>query len=239
MWKPVPEQWLIFFFSFFISSLPIIFSSSSHYYSSPLQSWTHNIQREKEFLRKLVKARIITDLTSGIWGGTATVLKGTAISIQLRTRAARRPWQESQLLRDSQCSWKVSLTCSVCLLGEQQLLVWEIRSHTQNSRWSLSLRWNNAGKNKDRPVKQKKIVPNGNRSHANGNSGWMYNIFLWRYFLRSTLIYIKVQNGAWIVHRLHGTPNLTLHLAWPLCQTWPFCWSESVQDLSVVGAAII
>ncbi|RLW05785.1 hypothetical protein DV515_00004828 [Chloebia gouldiae] len=30
------------------------------------QSWTHNIQREKEFLRKLVKARVITDLTSGI-----------------------------------------------------------------------------------------------------------------------------------------------------------------------------
>ncbi|XP_050817146.1 CMP-N-acetylneuraminate-beta-1,4-galactoside alpha-2,3-sialyltransferase isoform X4 [Gopherus flavomarginatus] len=29
-------------------------------------SWTHNIQREKEFLRKLVKARVITDLTSGI-----------------------------------------------------------------------------------------------------------------------------------------------------------------------------
>ncbi|KAF4797096.1 Type 2 lactosamine alpha-2,3-sialyltransferase [Turdus rufiventris] len=34
---------------------------------SPLsKSWTHNIQREKEFLRKLVKARVITDLTSGI-----------------------------------------------------------------------------------------------------------------------------------------------------------------------------
>lgn len=32
----------------------------------PFQSWTHNIQREKEFLRKLVKARVITDLTSGI-----------------------------------------------------------------------------------------------------------------------------------------------------------------------------
>ncbi|KAL8178828.1 UNVERIFIED_CONTAM: hypothetical protein K2H54_056857 [Gekko kuhli] len=31
-----------------------------------LYSWTHNIQREKEFLRKLVKARVITDLTSGI-----------------------------------------------------------------------------------------------------------------------------------------------------------------------------
>ncbi|XP_045862398.1 CMP-N-acetylneuraminate-beta-1,4-galactoside alpha-2,3-sialyltransferase isoform X3 [Meles meles] len=30
------------------------------------KSWTHNIQREKEFLRKLVKARVITDLTSGI-----------------------------------------------------------------------------------------------------------------------------------------------------------------------------
>ncbi|XP_070950514.1 CMP-N-acetylneuraminate-beta-1,4-galactoside alpha-2,3-sialyltransferase isoform X6 [Macaca nemestrina] len=29
-------------------------------------SWTHNIQREKEFLRKLVKARVITDLSSGI-----------------------------------------------------------------------------------------------------------------------------------------------------------------------------
>uniref|UniRef100_G3TQC3 ST3 beta-galactoside alpha-2,3-sialyltransferase 3 n=1 Tax=Loxodonta africana TaxID=9785 RepID=G3TQC3_LOXAF len=31
-----------------------------------LESWTHNIQREKEFLRKLVKAHVITDLTSGI-----------------------------------------------------------------------------------------------------------------------------------------------------------------------------
>uniref|UniRef100_A0A9L0R2J3 ST3 beta-galactoside alpha-2,3-sialyltransferase 3 n=2 Tax=Equus TaxID=9789 RepID=A0A9L0R2J3_HORSE len=29
-------------------------------------SWTHNIQREKDFLRKLVKAHVITDLTSGI-----------------------------------------------------------------------------------------------------------------------------------------------------------------------------
>ncbi|XP_050817145.1 CMP-N-acetylneuraminate-beta-1,4-galactoside alpha-2,3-sialyltransferase isoform X3 [Gopherus flavomarginatus] len=42
-----------------------------HYYESVRmsaikESWTHNIQREKEFLRKLVKARVITDLTSGI-----------------------------------------------------------------------------------------------------------------------------------------------------------------------------
>ncbi|NXU70748.1 SIAT6 sialyltransferase, partial [Oreotrochilus melanogaster] len=42
-----------------------------HYYenikmSAIKESWTHNIQREKEFLRKLVKARVITDLTSGI-----------------------------------------------------------------------------------------------------------------------------------------------------------------------------
>lgn len=32
----------------------------------PPQSWTHNISKEKEFLRKLVKANIITDLTYGI-----------------------------------------------------------------------------------------------------------------------------------------------------------------------------
>lgn len=31
------------------------------------QSWTHNISKEKEFLRKLVKANVITDLTNGIW----------------------------------------------------------------------------------------------------------------------------------------------------------------------------
>ncbi|XP_077929391.1 CMP-N-acetylneuraminate-beta-1,4-galactoside alpha-2,3-sialyltransferase isoform X1 [Halichoerus grypus] len=42
-----------------------------HYYETVRmaaikESWTHNIQREKEFLRKLVKARVITDLTSGI-----------------------------------------------------------------------------------------------------------------------------------------------------------------------------
>ncbi|XP_062996082.1 CMP-N-acetylneuraminate-beta-1,4-galactoside alpha-2,3-sialyltransferase isoform X1 [Elgaria multicarinata webbii] len=42
-----------------------------HYYenikmSAIKESWTHNIQREKDFLRKLVKARVITDLTSGI-----------------------------------------------------------------------------------------------------------------------------------------------------------------------------
>lgn len=30
------------------------------------QSWTHNIPKEKEFLRKLVKANVITDLTNGI-----------------------------------------------------------------------------------------------------------------------------------------------------------------------------
>lgn len=32
----------------------------------PSQSWTHNIAREKEFLRKLVKANVIADLTNGI-----------------------------------------------------------------------------------------------------------------------------------------------------------------------------
>nr|KAF6445266.1 ST3 beta-galactoside alpha-2,3-sialyltransferase 3 [Molossus molossus] len=42
-----------------------------HYYETVRmaaikESWTHNIEREKEFLRKLVKARVITDLTSGI-----------------------------------------------------------------------------------------------------------------------------------------------------------------------------
>uniref|UniRef100_A0A6I8P786 CMP-N-acetylneuraminate-beta-1,4-galactoside alpha-2,3-sialyltransferase n=1 Tax=Ornithorhynchus anatinus TaxID=9258 RepID=A0A6I8P786_ORNAN len=42
-----------------------------HYYeaikmSAIKESWTHNIQREKEFLRKLVKAHVIADLTSGI-----------------------------------------------------------------------------------------------------------------------------------------------------------------------------
>lgn len=30
------------------------------------QSWTHNIAKEKEFLRKLVKAGVIADLTNGI-----------------------------------------------------------------------------------------------------------------------------------------------------------------------------
>uniref|UniRef100_UPI0037E9BB85 ST3 beta-galactoside alpha-2,3-sialyltransferase 3b isoform X2 n=1 Tax=Semicossyphus pulcher TaxID=241346 RepID=UPI0037E9BB85 len=42
-----------------------------HYYetvkmSAIKESWTHNISKEKEFLRKLVKANIITDLTHGI-----------------------------------------------------------------------------------------------------------------------------------------------------------------------------
>ncbi|KAM4641452.1 CMP-N-acetylneuraminate-beta-1,4-galactoside alpha-2,3-sialyltransferase isoform 4-T4 [Discoglossus pictus] len=42
-----------------------------HYYetikmAAIKESWTHNIQKEKEFLRKLVKARVISDLTSGI-----------------------------------------------------------------------------------------------------------------------------------------------------------------------------
>ncbi|XP_073704902.1 ST3 beta-galactoside alpha-2,3-sialyltransferase 3b isoform X1 [Garra rufa] len=42
-----------------------------HYYetvkmSAIKESWTHNIAKEKEFLRKLVKANIITDLTNGI-----------------------------------------------------------------------------------------------------------------------------------------------------------------------------
>ncbi|XP_050950311.1 ST3 beta-galactoside alpha-2,3-sialyltransferase 3b isoform X3 [Labeo rohita] len=42
-----------------------------HYYetvkmSAIKESWTHNISKEKEFLRKLVKANIITDLTKGI-----------------------------------------------------------------------------------------------------------------------------------------------------------------------------
>ncbi|XP_043988947.1 ST3 beta-galactoside alpha-2,3-sialyltransferase 3b isoform X2 [Gambusia affinis] len=42
-----------------------------HYYESVKmsaikESWTHNISKEKEFLRKLVKANVITDLTKGI-----------------------------------------------------------------------------------------------------------------------------------------------------------------------------
>ncbi|XP_036409915.1 CMP-N-acetylneuraminate-beta-1,4-galactoside alpha-2,3-sialyltransferase-like [Megalops cyprinoides] len=42
-----------------------------HYYetvkmSAIKESWTHNISKEKEFLRKLVKANVITDLTHGI-----------------------------------------------------------------------------------------------------------------------------------------------------------------------------
>ncbi|KAF3858487.1 hypothetical protein F7725_011688 [Dissostichus mawsoni] len=42
-----------------------------HYYetvkmSAIKESWTHNISKEKEFLRKLVKANIITDMTNGI-----------------------------------------------------------------------------------------------------------------------------------------------------------------------------
>nr|XP_033772615.1 CMP-N-acetylneuraminate-beta-1,4-galactoside alpha-2,3-sialyltransferase isoform X1 [Geotrypetes seraphini]XP_033772616.1 CMP-N-acetylneuraminate-beta-1,4-galactoside alpha-2,3-sialyltransferase isoform X1 [Geotrypetes seraphini]XP_033772617.1 CMP-N-acetylneuraminate-beta-1,4-galactoside alpha-2,3-sialyltransferase isoform X1 [Geotrypetes seraphini] len=42
-----------------------------HYYetikmSAIKESWTHNIQREKEFLRKLVKSGVITDLSHGI-----------------------------------------------------------------------------------------------------------------------------------------------------------------------------
>ncbi|XP_061588621.1 ST3 beta-galactoside alpha-2,3-sialyltransferase 3b isoform X2 [Cololabis saira] len=42
-----------------------------HYYETVKmsvikESWTHNISKEKEFLRKLVKANVITDLTNGI-----------------------------------------------------------------------------------------------------------------------------------------------------------------------------
>ncbi|XP_035277152.1 ST3 beta-galactoside alpha-2,3-sialyltransferase 3b isoform X4 [Anguilla rostrata] len=42
-----------------------------HYYetvkmSAIKESWTHNISKEKEFLRKLVKAKVITDMTNGI-----------------------------------------------------------------------------------------------------------------------------------------------------------------------------
>ncbi|XP_012816231.1 CMP-N-acetylneuraminate-beta-1,4-galactoside alpha-2,3-sialyltransferase isoform X2 [Xenopus tropicalis] len=42
-----------------------------HYYetikmAAIKESWTHNIQKEKEFLKKLVKARVINDLTNGI-----------------------------------------------------------------------------------------------------------------------------------------------------------------------------
>ncbi|KAL0966677.1 hypothetical protein UPYG_G00298270 [Umbra pygmaea] len=42
-----------------------------HYYekvkmSAIKESWTHNISKEKEFLHKLVKAKVITDLTNGI-----------------------------------------------------------------------------------------------------------------------------------------------------------------------------
>lgn len=51
--------------------LKVAFFSCSVWFSFSLvvfhQSWTHNIPKEKEFLRKLVKANVITDLTNGIW----------------------------------------------------------------------------------------------------------------------------------------------------------------------------
>lgn len=55
-------------YSVFIFGLHSCFYSFDHFlffWSS--QSWTHDISKEKEFLRKLVKANVITDLTNGIW----------------------------------------------------------------------------------------------------------------------------------------------------------------------------
>lgn len=50
--------------------------------------------------------------------------------------------------------------------------------------------------------------------------------------------YTSVQNGAWSVHRPHGTLDVALHLAYICASHGSFVGLESIQDLSVVGAAI-
>lgn len=78
---------------------------------APPQSWTHNISKEKEFLRKLVKANVITDLTNGIWVWPS---KGFAFSQKnYRTEdAGNEPgcWGRERTLR----TW----TLVVCTLPE-------------------------------------------------------------------------------------------------------------------------
>ena len=56
------------------------------------QSWTHNISKEKDFLRKLVKANVITDLTNGIW-----VYNPPPVSLGLSQRTFRSgSWEKDQ-----------------------------------------------------------------------------------------------------------------------------------------------
>ncbi|XP_009330810.1 PREDICTED: CMP-N-acetylneuraminate-beta-1,4-galactoside alpha-2,3-sialyltransferase isoform X3 [Pygoscelis adeliae] len=82
-------------------------------------SWTHNIQREKEFLRKLVKARVITDLTSGFGVAAATASKGGDKDARCSSRS--RHWQPPRKKptslkthRDAQVLWEDPLTLPVC-----------------------------------------------------------------------------------------------------------------------------
>ncbi|XP_009330811.1 PREDICTED: CMP-N-acetylneuraminate-beta-1,4-galactoside alpha-2,3-sialyltransferase isoform X4 [Pygoscelis adeliae] len=95
-----------------------------HYYenikmSAIKESWTHNIQREKEFLRKLVKARVITDLTSGFGVAAATASKGGDKDARCSSRS--RHWQPPRKKptslkthRDAQVLWEDPLTLPVC-----------------------------------------------------------------------------------------------------------------------------
>ncbi len=98
---------------------------------SPLQSWTHNIPKEREFLVKLVKAGVIQDLTSGICGagcwcsapnfqapGCCTMLNYTCFSIwRGKLEALRAVFPEESSSRHTQWSvWGPDTLPQCCIL---------------------------------------------------------------------------------------------------------------------------
>lgn len=81
----------------------------------PPQSWTHNISKEKEFLRKLVKANIITDLTNGIWTS-----QGGCLSWRTwKRRILGNPGPDNTEERDFRGGSDGSLKMHMCLLTDR------------------------------------------------------------------------------------------------------------------------
>lgn len=84
-------------------------------FMSFLQSWTHNISKEKEFLRKLVKANIITDLTKGIW----TSQDGCLIRRTQKRRVLRNPGPDNTEEHDFRGGSDGSVKMHMCLLTDR------------------------------------------------------------------------------------------------------------------------
>ncbi|PWA13997.1 hypothetical protein CCH79_00017018 [Gambusia affinis] len=101
-----------------------------HYYESVKmsaikESWTHNISKEKEFLRKLVKANVITDLTKAAF---RHFCRNNELKAGLTHGAENRPpapaplsqaWSLPEKTKEAEDMWQgtEAAVCGLCIRG--------------------------------------------------------------------------------------------------------------------------